>query len=169
MKNEEMAENSYLRYFGGLALHYTINLGLRPFDSISTIGTVGIMICYDMGFPETARFLTLQGAEIIFCPSAWRSEDRDIWNLNIPQRALENTVFLAAVNRFGQEGDDLYLFGGSKVCNPRGQVLAEIKEEKEAILYCEIDLNEIIAQRLFCSRLLGCKTKYIKFSSFYIS
>jgi hypothetical protein len=76
MKNEEMAENSYLRYFGGLALHYTINLGLRPFDSISTIGTVGIMICYDMGFPETARFLTLQGAEIIFCPSAWRSEDK---------------------------------------------------------------------------------------------
>jgi predicted amidohydrolase len=114
-------------------------------------------------------FLPYKGQRLSFVRRHGEAKIRDIWNLNIPQRALENTVFLAAVNRFGQEGDDLYLFGGSKVCNPRGQVLAEIKEEKEAILYCEIDLNEIIAQRLFCSRLLGCKTKYIKFSSFYIS
>lgn len=110
-------------------------------------GKVGIIICYDLGFPEAARIETLQGAEIIFCPSAWRVEDHDIWNLNIPQRALENVVFLAAVNRFGQEGNDLFMFGNSKVSNPRGKILAEASDKKEEILYCEVDLDEVIAHR----------------------
>lgn len=110
-------------------------------------GRIAVMICYDMGFPEVARILTLKGAEIIFCPSAWTILDRDMWNLNIPQRALENNLFVAGINRYGQEGDDLYMEGATKVCGPRGKIIGEIKEEKEATLFAELDMKEIIELR----------------------
>ncbi|MFR3385030.1 MAG: nitrilase-related carbon-nitrogen hydrolase [Lachnospiraceae bacterium] len=110
-------------------------------------GKIGVMICYDAGFPETARVLTLKGAELIFMPSAWRIQDWDMWNLNIPQRALENTLYVAGVNRFGHE-DDLYMFGNSKVANWRGRIIAESKEEKEEIVYAEIDLDQLTKARL---------------------
>lgn len=110
-------------------------------------GKIGVMICYDAGFPETARILTLKGAELIFMPSAWRIQDWDMWNLNIPQRALENTLYVAGVNRFGHE-DDLYMFGNSKVADWRGKIIAESKEEKEEIVYAEIDLDQLTKARL---------------------
>ena len=103
--------------------------------------------CYDAGFPEVARILALKGAELIFMPSAWRVQDWDMWNLNIPQRALENTLFVAGVNRFGHEGD-LYMFGNSKVADWRGRIIAESKEEKEEILYADIDLKQLTKARL---------------------
>lgn len=110
-------------------------------------GKIGVMICYDAGFPETSRVLTLKGAELIFMPSAWRIQDWDMWNLNIPQRALENTLYVAGVNRFGHE-DDLYMFGNSKVADWRGRIIAESKEEKEEIVYAEIDLDQLTKARL---------------------
>lgn len=110
-------------------------------------GKIGVMICYDAGFPETARVLTLKGAELIFMPSAWRIQEWDMWNLNIPQRALENTLYVAGVNRFGHE-DDLYMFGNSKVADWRGRIIAESKEEKEEIVYAEIDLDQLTKARL---------------------
>lgn len=105
-------------------------------------GKVGVMICYDMGFPEVARILALKGAELIVCPSAWCEEDHDVWNYNTQCRALENTVFLAAVNRHGREGD-LYMGGHTRVCNPRGAVIAELAEEAEGILYAELDFDQL--------------------------
>lgn len=110
-------------------------------------GKVGIIICYDLGFPEAARILALKGAELILCPSAWCVEDMDVWNINVPARALENTVFLAAVNRFGREGGDLYMPGHSMVCGPRGQRIAYLEEEAEGILYAEIDFDEVRKHR----------------------
>ena len=110
-------------------------------------GKIGIIICYDLGFPEAARILALKGAELIFCPSAWRVEDEDIWNLNIPQRALENQCFLAAVNRYGHE-DGLFLFGGSKVADARGRIIAESSTAGEEILYAEINLDSIKKERM---------------------
>lgn len=110
-------------------------------------GKIGVMICYDAGFPETARILALKGAELIFMPSAWRIQDWDMWKLNIPQRALENTLYVAGVNRFGHE-DDLYMFGNSKVADWRGRIIAESKEEKEEIVYAEIDLDQLTKARL---------------------
>lgn len=105
-------------------------------------GKVGIMICYDMGFPEVARILALKGAELIVCPSAWCEEDHDVWNYNTQCRALENTVFLAAVNRHGRE-DDLYMGGHTRICNPRGAVIAELAEEAEGILYADLDFDQL--------------------------
>ncbi|MDX4946549.1 nitrilase-related carbon-nitrogen hydrolase [Providencia manganoxydans] len=104
------------------------------------IGKIGVMICYDMGFPEVARILTLQGAEILIAPSAWCIQDRDMWDINTACRALENGCHLLAVNRWGNEGD-LLLFGGSKVLGPRGQVLHEAGYDSEQLLIGEVDFQ----------------------------
>lgn len=103
---------------------------------------IGIMICYDAGFPESCRSLALQGAEIVFCPAAWRIQDVDMWDLNLSQRALENLLFVVGVNRFGHEGD-LELFGKSKICNPRGRVLKELPMDRESVEVFEIDLMDV--------------------------
>ena len=104
------------------------------------IGKIGVMICYDMGFPEVARILTLQGAELLIAPSAWCIQDRDMWDINTACRALENGTHLLAVNRWGHE-EDLHLCGGSKIVGPRGQVLCEASCESEALLVGEIDFR----------------------------
>lgn len=103
----------------------------------TALGKIGLMICFDAGFPESARCLRLKGAELIVCPSAWRIQDKRMWDLNMPQRALENSCYVAAVNRYGRE-DTLYMGGFSMVCGPEGDVLAYQQEEKEAILYADI-------------------------------
>lgn len=102
------------------------------------IGKIGIMVCYDMGFPEVARILTLQGAELLLAPSAWCIQDKDMWDINTACRALENGSHLLATNRWGHEGD-LYLFGGSKLVGPRGQVLSEASCDGEALLISEVN------------------------------
>ncbi len=105
-------------------------------------GKIGIMICYDSGFPESCRSLCLNGAEIVFNPSAWRIQDEDMWDLNNAQRALENVLFTVGVNRVGQE-EDLHLFGKSKICNPRGTVIAELPKDEESVTVITIDLDDV--------------------------
>ncbi|MFS0644990.1 nitrilase-related carbon-nitrogen hydrolase [Siminovitchia sp. 179-K 8D1 HS] len=105
-------------------------------------GKFGIAICYDIGFPESCRSLCLNGAEFVFMPSAWRVQDKDMWELNVPQRALENIFFTIGVNRAGREGD-LQLFGKSLVCNPRGHVIAQLPEDEEAVEVVTIDLGQL--------------------------
>jgi len=105
-------------------------------------GKFGIAICYDVGFPESTRELCLKGAEFVFVPAAWRIQDKDMWDLNIPQRALENIFFTIGVNRVGKEGD-LHLFGSSKVCNPRGHVIKELPQDEEVVEVVTIDLEDL--------------------------
>ncbi len=109
-------------------------------------GKVGILICYDIGFPEAARTLCLKGAEIIFVPSAWRIQDENAWMLNIPSRALENQLFTVGVNRSGREGD-LHLFGRSMVCNPMGEIVFQMDYDDDKVSIYDIDLDEIKKSR----------------------
>lgn len=115
---------------------FTPGQHLPVFDT--PLGRIGGMICYDAGFPEVARCLTLKQADFLLLLSAWPEKDKDIWYINGPCRALENTVYLAAVNRWGREGD-CQLFGGSQILNPRGQVMARATEHGEQILYHILD------------------------------
>ncbi len=103
---------------------------------------IGVLICYDLGFPEAARVLTLKGADIIFVPSAWRIEDYDIWDLNTKQRALENNLFICGVNRVGKE-KDLHLFGNSRIVNPNGEIEKCAPKNEEAIVVKEIDISKV--------------------------
>ncbi len=108
----------------------------------TTLAKIGVLICYDIGFPETARKLTLQGAEIIFIAAAWQKEDEFSWELNVQSRALENQVFVAAVNQSARISD-LHLFGRSMICSPDGLKIIQLDYDREMAALAEIDLAQI--------------------------
>ncbi len=110
---------------------------------------VGVLICYDQWFPEPARINALQGAEIIFYPTAigyikgYTSEDgdwHDAWKTVQRAHAIANGVHVAAVNRVGEERE-LQFWGGSFVCDSFGKVIAEACTDKEAVLVATLDLS----------------------------
>ncbi len=123
----------------------------------ATQATVGPLICWDQWYPEAARMTALQGAEILFYPTAigWHPQEkteegqaqRDAWMTIQRSHAIANGVFVAAVNRVGHEapvgGDGLEFWGSSFVCDPFGVVLAQASVDKEETLIVEIDLKRI--------------------------
>ena len=135
-------EGQILGVYSKCHLFETERMYFQPGQELPVYNTklskIGIMICFDAGFPEVARILQMKGAELIVCPSAWRIQDMGVWHLNMPQRAQENSCYLAAINRYGKEGS-LYMGGYSIVCGPEGDIIKELTEEKEDILYCSIN------------------------------
>lgn len=103
-------------------------------------GRVGILLCYDIGFPETARKLSLAGAELLCIPAAWRAQDERAWDLNVASRAMENQIYAVGVNHAGQFGD-LRLFGKSCVSGPDGRVLLQMGYDEQELGFCDIDLS----------------------------
>ena len=120
------------------------NLGYPVFDT--AIGKVGVYICYDRHFPEGARCLGLNGAEIVFNPSATVAGLSEyLWKLEQPAHAVANQYFVGAVNRPGCEdpwriGE---FYGQSYFCDPRGQIVAEGARNKDDIVIAELDLDQI--------------------------
>ncbi|MDF2682258.1 MAG: hypothetical protein K0R47_3448 [Brevibacillus sp.] len=119
--------------------------GERVYRTIRTsLGNIGVLICYDIEFPEPARLLALQGAELIIVPSVWSFPAESRWDIQLPARALDNTVFLLGVNTVG-EGS----CGKSKLVAPDGHVLCEAPREEPCILLHEIDPTLIVKTRAF--------------------
>lgn len=114
------------------------------------LGKIGISICYDVCFPETVRLLTLSGAEIVLVPAAWRASFyfKEWWDINLTCRALDNLVYVAAVNRCGCSGMEIFA-GKSQLCSPIGEVLCTCGIEEERILYGMIDLKRVTSERNF--------------------
>ena len=112
------------------------------------LGAIGCLICYDLCFPETARALALKGAQVILVPSAWRSNSYYTrwWNLNAACRALDNLVYIAAVNQTGACGDEFFA-GHSMLCAPTGEVIAQADESEETIVYGQVDPARIALER----------------------
>jgi agmatine deiminase len=111
---------------------------------------IGVLICYDQWFPEAARINALEGADIIFYPTAigylkdYTSEDgdwHDAWKTVQRAHAIANGIYVAAVNRVGEEGS-LVFWGGSFVCDSFGKVLKEASAEKEEVLVVTVDLGK---------------------------
>lgn len=132
--------------------------GDRSFQAINTThARIGTLICWDQWFPEAARMTALQGADILFYPTAigWHPKEkteegqvqRDAWMTIQRSHAIANGVFVVAVNRVGHEapagGDGLEFWGSSFVCDPFGVVLAQASVEKEETLMVDIDLKRI--------------------------
>lgn len=90
----------------------------------TSLGKIGVMICYDLRFPELARKLALQGAEIIAVPGEWPKPREEHWRTLLRARAMENQLFVIAANCCGTVGK-LDFFGQSMVIGPKGEVLAE--------------------------------------------
>jgi predicted amidohydrolase len=96
----------------------------------------------DLNFPEVAKALTLQGANLLICISASPSTTRQYFETLLPARALENTVFFAYVNLAGNQ-EDLIFWGGSQVYDPLGNLLAKAPYFKESIITCDINFKNL--------------------------
>jgi predicted amidohydrolase len=118
-------------------------------------GTIGILICYDVRFPELARTLTLKGAEIILCPAAFPiaapSPGFDHWQILTRALALQNMVYVLAVNQFGHR-EPFYFFGRSCLLDPWGIEVASAPN-RECVFVGEIDLEYLKAMRKIRSPL----------------
>jgi beta-ureidopropionase len=120
------------------------NLGYPVFKT--QYANIGVYICYDRHFPEGARLLGLNGAEIIFNPSATVAGLSEyLWELEQPAHAVANGYFVGAINRVGVEkpwsiGE---FYGKSYFCNPRGQVVAQAKRDTDELVTSELDFDLI--------------------------
>ena len=120
------------------------NLGYPVFDT--AVGKVGVYICYDRHFPEGARCLGLNGAEIVFNPSATVAGlSQYLWKIEQPAHAVANGYYVGAINRVGTEGpwDIGKFYGTSYFVNPRGEFIAEASEDDDELVVADLDLGLI--------------------------
>ena len=135
------------------------DLGYRAYDT--RFGRVGTLVCWDQWYPEGARLTALQGAQVLFYPTAigWHPSEKaqhgeaqhDAWRTIQRAHAIANGVYVAVVNRVGHEngnvrgkvapGAGLEFWGASFICDPFGKMLAEASHDKEEVLVAEIDLK----------------------------
>jgi len=137
------------------------DLGFQAVDT--AFGRVGTLVCWDQWYPEGARLTALQGAEVLFYPTAigWHPAEKeeygaaqyDAWQTIQRAHAIANGVYVAGVNRVGVENGDilgnraegpgLEFWGGSFLADPFGRVIAKASHEAEEILLGEVDLQLI--------------------------
>jgi N-carbamoylputrescine amidase len=120
------------------------NLGYPTFDT--AYARIGVYICYDRHFPEGARALGLNGAEIVFNPSATVAGLSEyLWKLEQPAHAVANGYFVGAINRVGHEQpwDIGEFYGQSYFCDPRGQIIAQAPLDEDALVVADLDLDMI--------------------------
>src|SRR5216110_3808516 len=137
------------------------DLGFRAFDT--HVGRIGTLVCWDQWYPEAARLTALQGANVLFYPTAigWHPDEKaqygeaqyDAWHTIQRAHAIANGVYVAVVNRVGfEEGDvrgnkapgkGLEFWGGSFLADPFGRVIANASHDKEEILVGEVDLRAL--------------------------
>jgi N-carbamoylputrescine amidase len=124
------------------------NLGYPVFDL--GVARIGVYICYDRHFPEGARALGLNGAEIVFNPSATVAGlSEHLWKLEQPAHAVANGYFVGAINRVGYEApwNIGEFYGSSYFCDPRGRIVAEASRDKDEVLTADLDLDMIAEVR----------------------
>jgi N-carbamoylputrescine amidase len=120
------------------------NLGYPSFDT--AYARIGVYICYDRHFPEGARALGLNGAEIVFNPSATIAGLSEyLWKLEQPAHAVANGYFIAAINRVGYEApwNIGEFYGQSYFCDPRGQIIAQAPRDEDALVVADLNLDMI--------------------------
>ena len=134
------------------------DLGFRAFDT--SVGCVGTLVCWDQWYPEGARLTALQGAHVLFYPTAigWHPSEKaalgeaqhDAWRTMQRAHAIANAVYVAAPNRIGHEDEPgtegLTFFGHSFIADPSGRLIASADEE-ETVLVATCDPAEIEATR----------------------
>jgi N-carbamoylputrescine amidase len=120
------------------------NLGYPVFTT--AVGKIGVYICYDRHFPEGARILGLNGAEIVLNPSATVAGLSEyLWRLEQPAHAVANGYFVGAINRVGVEApwNIGEFYGQSYFCDPRGQLVAVGSRDKDELIVADLDLGMI--------------------------
>ena len=134
------------------------DLGFRTWDT--RFGKIGVLICWDQWYPEAARLTAMQGAELLFYPTAigWHpsekekygEQQRDAWQTIQRSHAVANGCFVASVNRVGHEtpvgGDGIEFWGGSFVAGTSGEILSQAGLD-ESVLLLEVDLGTVDVTR----------------------
>ncbi|WP_455498360.1 carbon-nitrogen hydrolase [Coprobacter sp.] len=131
------------------------DLGFEPIQT--SIGKLGVLVCWDQWYPEAARLMALKGADLLIYPTAigWESSDmedekerqRNAWIISQRGHAVANGLPVISVNRTGHEPDPsgqtkgIQFWGSSFVAGPQGEFLAQASQNKEENLIVEIDLN----------------------------
>jgi len=131
------------------------DLGFKPIDT--SLGKLGVLVCWDQWYPEAARMMALQGAELLIYPTAigWektdsgeeKSRQQDAWILSQRAHAVANGIPVIAVNRVGHEADPsgqtngILFWGHSFIAGPQGEILAEASSNLPEILVAEVDLT----------------------------
>jgi len=122
------------------------NTGFKVWQGAGT--TLGVGICWDQWYPETARAMMLMGAEILFYPTAIGSEPHDpeldtsrLWRRAMVGHAVSNVVPVVASNRIGNEGGQIF-YGNSFICDERGDMLAEFGKEDSGVLVATLDVDQ---------------------------
>lgn len=137
------------------------DLGFNPI--LTSVGNLGVLVCWDQWFPEAARIMALNGADILIYPTAigWfdcdeydeKKRQLDAWQTIQRGHAIANGLPLASINRVGFEPNfesksgGIRFFGNSFVCGPQGEILAQAGNDKEEILYAKIDFSRTKAVR----------------------
>ena len=120
------------------------NVGYPVFST--QVGQIGVYICYDRHFPEGARALGLNGAEIVFNPSATVAGlSEHLWSLEQRAHAIANGYFVGTINRVGHEQpwDVGEFYGSSYFCDPTGKVLAQGSRDRDEVVIADLDLDRI--------------------------
>jgi len=137
------------------------DLGFKAFET--SVGKIGTLVCWDQWYPEGARLTALQGAQVLFYPTAigWHPDEKaqygeaqyDAWQTIQRSHAIANGLYVCSVNRVGHEDGDirgnkaagkgLEFWGGSFIADPFGRVLAKASHDKEEILIGEVDAGLI--------------------------
>lgn len=112
------------------------------------LGRIGMLVCMDISYPEAMGMLRAQGADLILLPAAWKDFDnwRDQWDAFLMIRAMDNGICLAATNRVGPAGEEMFC-GHSAVTTPLGKFACMANTTEEVILYQDISTEQIAQQR----------------------
>lgn len=129
------------------------NTGFKVWDGPARDATLGVGICWDQWYPETARAMMLMGAEILFYPTAIGSEPHDegldtarLWRRAMVGHAVSNVVPVVAANRVGIEHGQTF-YGTSFIADERGDILAELNREEEGVITATLDLDRVRRHR----------------------
>lgn len=107
---------------------------------------IGVMICYDRHFPEHARLLALNGADLVLVPTATCGMSRYLWEIELQAHAIDNIYYVGGVNRVGKDeggAPDQHYYGSSFFTSPKGEILAQAGDQDDEIVYAEIDTGLI--------------------------
>ena len=116
------------------------NLGYPVFKT--PFGKIAVYICYDRHFPEGPRIFGLNGADMMFIPTATKGSYKYLWEVELRAHAIANGLFVGGVNRVGQE-DQMDFYGSSFFSNPRGEIIAQAGDQEDEVVVAELDLDMV--------------------------